>query len=321
MHKEERADPCEESAIPHCASGIRRARYSIAFLGNYTKDTIVSASGTRVVDGGGFNYGAHAAAATTGQDGSPLWVAAITRLAREDWRIVERLEGLGVDVLARETPLSTCLSLVYPNANPDERMIYVASSAGTFTVDQAAEVEAEAFVLNPSFRGEVGLDVMEALAAREVKIAIDVQGWVRVEREGLLAYQEWPDAPLFLQHVSIVKADAVEAGWLTGTQEIRQAARLMAEMGPDEVVMTHRDGILLYAGGQFYETGFYPASLVGRSGRGDTCLGSYVSKRLSAPPGEAMIWAAALTSLKMEAEGPFRRTAEAVEQLIRERYS
>jgi hypothetical protein len=31
--------------------------YDIAFIGHYTKDTIVSASGTRVVDGGAFNYG------------------------------------------------------------------------------------------------------------------------------------------------------------------------------------------------------------------------------------------------------------------------
>ena len=36
--------------------------YDVAFLGHYTKDTILSASGTRVVDGGAFNYGAHVAA-------------------------------------------------------------------------------------------------------------------------------------------------------------------------------------------------------------------------------------------------------------------
>ena len=36
--------------------------FDIAFVGHYTQDTIVSASGTRVVDGGAFNYGAHVAA-------------------------------------------------------------------------------------------------------------------------------------------------------------------------------------------------------------------------------------------------------------------
>jgi len=36
--------------------------YDIVFLGHYTKDTIVSASGTRVVDGGAVFYGANVAA-------------------------------------------------------------------------------------------------------------------------------------------------------------------------------------------------------------------------------------------------------------------
>jgi len=46
-----------------------------------------------------------------------------------------------------------------------------------------------------------------------------------------------------------------------------------------------------------------------------------VARRLVAQPAEATVWAAALTSLKMEAEGPFRRTAGEVEELIRQKYS
>ena len=37
---------------------MKENTYDIVIIGNYTKDTIVSPSGTRVVDGGGFNYGA-----------------------------------------------------------------------------------------------------------------------------------------------------------------------------------------------------------------------------------------------------------------------
>jgi hypothetical protein len=46
-----------------------------------------------------------------------------------------------------------------------------------------------------------------------------------------------------------------------------------------------------------------------------------MARRLSAPPQEAVIWAAALTSLKMDAEGPFRRDIREVEALIRKKYS
>jgi sugar/nucleoside kinase (ribokinase family) len=91
-------------------------------------------------------------------------------------------------------------------------------------------------------------------------------------------------------------------------------------MGPAEIVLTHKDGVLIYANGKFQDAGFYPARMEGRSGRGDTCIGSYTAMRLSKPPFEAGIWAAAVTSLKMEDLGPFQRSVAEVEALIHERY-
>jgi sugar/nucleoside kinase (ribokinase family) len=290
--------------------------YDIAFVGNYTKDTIVSAAGTRVVDGGAFNYGAHVAV----QMG--LRTAAVTRLAGEDWHVVEGLARLGVDVLAEQTPQSTCLRLEYPTANVDERVIYVTSTAGTFTPQQVAGVPARVFVVGASFRGEAGLDLFEGLAAKGVPIAADVQGFVRVVHDGKLVYEPWPDGEkqAILGHLRTLKTDAVEAEMLTGTADIYRAAQMLANLGPAEIVLTHRGGLLVYAGGQFHEAGFFPAQLVGRSGRGDTCLGAYVARRLASPSAEATVWAAAVTSLKMEAEGPFRRTIPEVEELIRRKY-
>lgn len=288
--------------------------FDIAFLGNYTKDTIVSAAGTRVVDGGAFNYGAHVAAAMG------LRVAAITRLAQEDWRVVEELEGLGVEVFAKATPQSTYLRLEYPSANVDKRIIYVTSTAGAFTTQQVSEVQTGVFVIGASLRGEVSLEILAALAGRKVRIAADVQGWVRVVRDGTLVYQDWPEKKSLLARVDVLKTDAVEAEMLTGQTDIRCAARILADLGPGEIVLTHRNGLLVYAEGKYYEAGFFPAELVGRSGRGDTCLSAYAARRLRASPAEATIWAAAVTSLKMEAEGPFRRDIRAVEELIRRCY-
>jgi sugar/nucleoside kinase (ribokinase family) len=295
----------------------------IAFIGQYTKDTIVSAAGTRVVDGGGFNYGAQVAARMG------LRVVAVTRLAPDDHRVLDELAQLGVSVLVRTTPQSTCLRIEYPSSNEDERTIHVTSNAGAFTVEEVWDLRARAFVVGASMRGEVGLDVIEMLrstsprttAGEPALLAADVQGFVRVAREGVLAYEPWPEAPSVLAHVDIVKADAVEAEMLTGQADIQIAARMLADLGPDEVVVTHRDGVLVHARGRTYSAGFFPAKLVGRSGRGDTCLAAYVARRLSASPAEATIWAAAVTSLKMEAEGPFRRPIPEVEALIRDRYS
>ena len=289
-------------------------RFDIAFLGNYTKDTIVSSSGRRVVDGGAFNYGAHVAAKMG------LRTAAVTRLAREDWHVVEALAGLGIEVMATPTPASTCLRLAYPSANVDERVITVTATAGAFTHDQVSGVEARAIVAGASFRGEVPADLIETLAARDGILAIDVQGFVRVVRDGVLAGDAWSEQDAVLACVDILKTDAVEAEMLTGLSDIHRAAEVLAGKGPAEIVLTHRDGLLVYAGSRFHEAEFHPQELVGRSGRGDTCLAAYTAKRLSSAPAEATVWAAAVTSLKMEAEGPFRREMAEVEALIERRY-
>ena len=289
--------------------------YDIAFLGHYTKDTIVSASGTRIVDGGAVFYGAN----VTARMG--LKTAIVTRLALEDFRVVEEVEKLGVRVFAKVTPKSTCLRLEYPSSNVDERVIRVISKAGAFTPEELEHIRTRTVVIGGSMRGEISLRVMEKLAEKTDRIAADAQGFVRVDREGTLVSAEWPEIQTVLALVQVLKTDAVEAELLTGSADIRAAAKILYELGPREIVLTHHDGVLVYDGDQFHKAGFFPKKLVGRSGRGDTCIASYMASRLNASPAEATIRAAAVTSLKMEAEGPFRRDIGEVERLIKDRYS
>ena len=159
--------------------------YDIAFIGHYTKDTIASASGTRIVDGGAFNYGANVAAMMG------LKVAAVTRLAKEDLRVVEKLKRLGVDVFVNTTPHSTCLRLRYPTSNVDERVIYLTSSAGPFTPTEVKNLQqAQAIVVGASMRDEVSLEVIEELAKKKTILAADVQSFIRVNYNGKLIPKE-----------------------------------------------------------------------------------------------------------------------------------
>ena len=176
-------------------------------------------------------------------------------------------------------------------------------------------------VIGSSLRGEVGMDVIRTLKEKNVLVAADMQGFVRVLRGVELKYEPWDEMQSTLAHVDVVKSDAVEAEFLTGETDIFKAAKFFADMGPKEIVLTHKDGLLIYADGKFHEMNFYPARLDGRSGRGDTCVGTYVAKRLSMDPREAGIWAAAVTSLKMENLGPFNRSIGEVEALIHARYN
>ena len=290
--------------------------YDIAFIGHYTKDTIISSAGTRVVDGGAFNYGANIASRMG------LKVAAVTRLAKEDFHVVEKLKDLGVDVFAHLSPQSTCLRLEYPTSNLDERVIYVASSAGPFTLAEVKKIQAKAIVIGASMRDEVSLQVIEELAKKKTILAADVQSFIRVNYNGKLVPKEWPERDSILARLDILKTDAVEAGLLFGKCDLYTAAKKMHDLGPREVLITHRDGLLVYADGNFYEEKFLPKEIIGRSGRGDTCIASYTAKRLNAsPPQEATVWAAAVTSLKMEAEGPFQRNIEEVNNLIQNKYN
>ncbi len=288
--------------------------YDIAFIGHYTKDTIVSTLGTRIVDGGAFNYGANVAARMG------LKVAAVTRLANEDLRVVEKLKHLGVDVFSHISPQSTCLRLEYPTSDVDERIIYITSSAGPFITTEVENIHARAIVIGASMRGEVSLKIIEELAKKKTILAADVQSFIRVNDNGKLVPKEWPERNDIFACLDILKTDAVEAGLLFGKCDLYTAAQKIHDLGPQEVVITHRNGLLVYADGNFYEEKFLPKEIIGRSGRGDTCIASYTTKRLSASPQEATIWAAAVTSLKMEAEGPFKRTMQEVNNLIYNKY-
>lgn len=289
--------------------------YDIVIFGNFTSDTIIQHGRKRHVDGGGFNYGAHAAAMMG------LKVAAVTRLHKDDIRVVKKLENIGIDVYPTFTPESTQMILDYPTDNPDERILTCPATAGAYTPEQFEELEAKAFLINGSIRPEVPVNVVEFLSKKNGLLVADAQTFVRVVGPGSrLVNAEWPEKRTVLAMLDILKADVVEAESLTGEKDLREAAKIILSWGPKEAVLTHRDGILVYDGKAFYEAGFYPKELIGRSGRGDTCIASYAAARLSKPPAEAIYWSAAVTSLKMESDGPFMRPMADVAELMHKKY-
>jgi sugar/nucleoside kinase (ribokinase family) len=288
-------------------------QFDIAFVGHYTKDTIVYPTNSKQVNGGAYYYGAYVAARMG------MRVAVITRLARQDWGALDDLQQMGVTVFPRETPSSSLLRLTYPTANLDQRTLELTGWAGAFTPDQIAGIRSRAFaVVASSVRGEVPLEIVQELAGSGATVALDVQGFVRVLQDGKLGYDNWPGKEAFLRHVTLLKTDAVEAELLTGESDRHIAARRLAEYGPREVLLTNSSGILVCHDGVIDEAPLVPKQVLGRSGRGDTCTCSYLCKRLTAPPEEAIVWAAAVTSLKLETEGPFRRELSEVEALVRE---
>ncbi len=288
--------------------------YDVVYIGNYTKDTIIHPTGTKYVDGGGSRYAAYAATRLG------LKAAVVTRLSRDDIHVIARFKLDGIDCYPTYTPQSTLMKLEYPTLDPDVRTLSVTATAGSITADQVKDLEMKAAVIGSSLRGEVGLDVIRELKSKKALLAADVQGYVRVLRGQELRYEPWEEMAETLAYLDILKSDAMEARFLTGETDVYKAARAYADMGPREIVLTHKDGVLIYADGQAHDLRFHPVRLDGRSGRGDTCIGAYVAMRLTKGPLEAGIWAAAVTSLKMERLGPFDCPVSEVKALIRAKY-
>ena len=290
--------------------------YDAIFVGNYTKDTIITPEGTRYVDGGGMNYAAHAAKALG------LKAAIVTRLALEDEHVVSDIRADGIDCYPFFSPSSTLMTLEYKTSDVDKRNLYVKAIAGTIRAVDLDGLGARAVVVSPSLRGEVEAEFFETLRKRQgVLLSADVQGFVRVLRGESLVYEPWPEMERVLRHLDILKTDAVEAAYLSGEQDIEKAARFFSALGAREVLLSHSEGMLVHAGGKFHHYPFHAGSMSGRSGRGDTCVGSYVAKRLTLPPFEAGKWSAAVTSLKIERHGVFNRSVAEVEEFISRHYA
>ena len=288
--------------------------YQVVHIGNYTKDTIIDKSGTRVVDGGGFNYGARATVSFMDA------VAVVTKLAEADTHVIDNLQRWGIDTYAIFSPHSTTLTLHYYSDNPDEREMLVQSLADPFVQEDLAGISADGYILAPSLKGEIPASLIAHLSNSGALVAIDAQGYIRVVEDSTIVYEPWTEATTILPMVSILKVDIAEAAFLTGSDDRYEAVRRLYAMGAKEILLTWRDGALVHDGSAMYEEQFKYSQLLGRSGRGDTCISSYAAARLNASIPEALKWSVALTSLKLEKEGPFDRSAEEVADLVRHAY-
>ena len=285
--------------------------YDITLIGNYTKDKIVTPSEVKYVDGGGFNYGAHAAVALGAK------TAAITRLKKTDIHVINNLNQVGVKTFPTYTSSSTHMELIYPTNDFDKRTLVMPKSAGSFESTQFANIESKIFLVNASIRDEFRLKTLTKLKKKNALIGIDLQGFIRtLTKEKVLINTVWEEKKEALGLTHYLKADGVEAQFITGDSDLITAAEILKSYGPKEIIITHKDGVLVFDGDKIYQEPFILNKTVGRSGRGDTCGASYAFKRLTLKPEEAIKWAAAATSLKMESDSPLKNSYEEIEKRV-----
>ena len=286
--------------------------FDILMIGHFAKDRLVVDGKGESASGGAVYYGGVAVRRLG------VRVAIATRLHPEDFPRLDDLKQEGVEVFATPASATTGIENIYNSADMERRICKPLAFAGAFRAEDIPQVTASVYLIVPLVAGEVDLALLEHLAARG-PVGMDVQGFVRVPEGPELVFKQWPDMRKGLPHITYLKVDKAEAELLTGETDLTRAAQTLAALGPREIILTQSSGVTVYAEGRIYQAPFTPRNLTGRTGRGDTCFGTYVAKRLSASPEEACRWAGAVTTLKQERPGPWRGSPADVEALLKSR--
>ncbi len=280
--------------------------YDIIILGHFSKDKLVIRGIEKDAPGGAVYYGGLALSRMNISSGI------ITLLRKDDYYLLDILRNNGVEVFAYESELTSAIKNTYITDDLDKRICEPISFAGEFDEDNIPDIEVKVFHIGSLMAGEVSLKLVKYLTERFPKVSLDLQGFLRIREGKELKFADWPEKEEGLHRIHTIKADSVEAEVITGEKDLAKAARMIASWGPSEVIITHAEGLLAYAGGEVFEAPFVIRSLEGRTGRGDTCCAAYLARRLNSSPEESCKFAAALTSLKLEKEGPFDRTYQDV---------
>jgi len=226
--------------------------------------------------------------------------------------------ALGIEVDALPSAHTVYFENIYTE-NQDYRTQRVLRKADPFTVEQLLDIDARIFHLGPLLADDIPLELIKSLSERGI-VSLDVQGYLRKVLDKEVVAIDWDVKKEALRYVDILKASRSEMEVLTGHTDVRKGAKMLAEWGVKDVVITLGSmGSVIYKNGIFYDIpAFSPeGSLVDATGCGDTYMAGYLYQQLKgAGLQDAGEFAAAMATLKIESSGPFTGTEEDVMALL-----
>ena len=242
----------------------------------------------------------------------------VTALAPSEFKAVEDIRAKGIRVTVIPSQRTVYFENTY-GENQDNRSQRVLAKADPFTVEQLQNINAHIFHLGSLLADDFSLDVVKYLSEKGI-LAVDAQGYLREVRGERVYPIDWTDKLEALKYIDILKVNEHEMEVLTGHKDIKQAALQLAEWGVKEVLITLGSlGSVIYAEGSFHKIPAYPPKdIVDATGCGDTYATGYLYMRNKGVSYEkAGCFAAAMSTLKLEASGPFSKTEEDVWDIIR----
>jgi len=283
--------------------------YDIAFVGHVSYDEIVPFEGQTTFATGGSAFFSAMAAAPAGKR-----IALITKMHETDQHLLDPVKAAGIVIYRIPAPVTTVMRVVHPTQNVDEREMLEPRTAGFITIDEMPDIKAEQMHFAGLTDQDFRFELMQYARERGCRVSVDMQSFVRqvdpVTRR--ISFRDVPRKTDILKLAEWVKADMVEAELLTGTADPEEAAGRFEDWGCGETMITRSDGVLVRHQGRNYFERFSNRNSSGRTGRGDTVFGAYLSRRLDHDVPESLKYAAALASIKMERPGPFTGTLQEV---------
>lgn len=248
-------------------------------------------------------------------------VAVMTKLNKTDYHLWHKFNIPKQDIYLIPSSKTTSIRNIYLDESREKRISTALSVAEPFLIEEMPKaLKAKVIHFASLIYGEYQSELIKFFFGKG-KIAVDVQGFLRnVGEKGNLLYQSWKEKEQYLPYIDFLKTDAAEAEFLTGQVNTRKAAIKLYQWGAKEVIITHHSEVLVYDGSDFYHYPLRAKNLSGRTGRGDTCFSAYLSERLTRDIDRSLLFAVALTSIKLANPGPFRGTREDVELFIKENY-
>ncbi len=286
----------------------------ICCIGHITKDKIVTPNRTVYMAGGTSFYFSYA----INQLPKDVTFSLVTAMDPTEKEPVEKMLKAGIDVSMNASRNTVFFENIY-GANQNERKQRVLAKADPFTIQQLEHVDAKVFHLGSLLADDFPTEVVEYLS-RKGRVSIDVQGYLREVRDEKVYPIDWKEKLKVLKHTYYLKVNETEMETITGLKDAHEAAKLIHAWGVTEVIITlGSEGSLVYVNDKFYEIPAYPPhEVVDATGCGDTYSAGYLYKRLQgATPTEAGKFAAAMCTIKLEHNGPFNRSIEDVEKIIK----
>lgn len=286
----------------------------ICCIGHITKDKIVTPNRTVYMAGGTSFYFSYA----INQLPKDVTFSLVTAMDPTEKEPVEKMLKAGIDVSMNASRNTVFFENIY-GENQNERKQRVLAKADPFTIQQLEHVDAKVFHLGSLLADDFPTEVVEYLSHKG-RVSIDVQGYLREVRDEKVYPIDWKEKLKVLKHTYYLKVNETEMETITGLKEAHEAAKLIHAWGVTEVIITLGSaGSLVYVDDKFYEIPAYaPHEVVDATGCGDTYSAGYLYKRLQgATPTEAGKFAAAMCTIKLEHNGPFNRSIEDVEKIIK----